>query len=333
MDCLSISRSFRRDFQANQSLKFEKICNFHMETNNDLLRNGFVAVMGSPNVGKSTLINALIGVKIAAVSPWPQTTRKRQLGILTTDSGQIVFIDTPGIHNPFHKLGKHMNEEAHSVLDDSDAILVVVDVSKPPNEEDQLLANIVMRQTRSIPILMALNKIDLVDSEILEDNNAAYEKLFPNTDARIQTSAILGENLDVMVSSLYERLPEGPPFFPEDQITDLYEREIASDLIREAALYHLRDEVPHSIAIRIDEFTERGDRGAYIAATLFVERDSQKGIVIGKNGKMLKQIGTSARIEIENMSGRKVYLKLRAKVRKNWRNDEASLKLFGFRKS
>lgn len=304
-----------------------------MESKNFPDKSGFVAVMGRPNVGKSTLINALIGEKIAAVSPWPQTTRKRQFGILSTDLGQIVFVDTPGIHNPFHKLGKHMNEEARSVLEDSDVILIVVDVSQPPNEEDQLLANIVLRLTRSIPVLIALNKIDLVNSEILEDNSTAFEILYPNTNARIHTSATLGDNLDGLVSLLFECLPDGPPFFPKDQITDLYEREIASDLIREAALYHLRDEVPHSIAVRIDEFTERSDRGAFIAATLFVERDSQKGIVIGKNGKMLKQIGTLARIEVENMSGRKVYLKLRVKVRKNWRNDEASLRLFGFRKS
>jgi len=304
-----------------------------MESKNYQDKSGFVAVMGRPNVGKSTLINALIGEKIAAVSPWPQTTRKRQLGILTTDLGQIIFVDTPGIHNPFHKLGKRMNEEARSVLEDSDVILIVVDVSQPPNEEDQLLANIILRLTRSIPILIALNKIDLVHSEILEDNSTAFEFLFPNKNAHIQTSATLGDNLDGMVSLLFEYLPDGPPFFPKDQITDLYEREITSDLIREAALYHLRDEVPHSIAVRIDEFTERSGRDAFIAATLFVERDSQKGIVIGKNGKMLKQIGTLARIEVENMSGRKVYLKLRVKVKKNWRNDEASLKLFGFRKS
>jgi len=304
-----------------------------MESKNYQDKSGFVAVMGRPNVGKSTLINALIGEKIAAVSPWPQTTRKRQLGILTTDLGQIIFVDTPGIHNPFHKLGKRMNEEARSVLEDSDVILIVVDVSQPPNEEDQLLANIILRLTRSIPILIALNKIDLVHSEILEDNSTAFEFLFPNKNAHIQTSATLGDNLDGLVSLLFEYLPDGPPFFPKDQITDLYEREITSDLIREAALYHLRDEVPHSIAVRIDEFTERSGRDAFIAATLFVERDSQKGIVIGKNGKMLKQIGTLARIEVENMSGRKVYLKLRVKVKKNWRNDEASLKLFGFRKS
>jgi len=314
-------------------LTINKISDFYMEAKNYPAKSGFVAVMGRPNVGKSTLINALIGEKIAAVTPWPQTTRKRQLGILTTDLGQIVFVDTPGIHNPIHKLGKHMNEEAHSVLEDSDVILLVMDVSQPPNEEDQLLANTIWRLTRSIPVLMALNKIDLVNSETLEDNKAAFDDLFPNTNARIQTSATLGNNLDLVISLLFEHLPDGPPFFPEDQITDLYEREIASDLIREAALCHLRDEVPHSIAIRIDEFTERGDQGAYIAATLFVERDSQKGIVIGKNGNMLKQIGTSARIEIENMSGRKVYLKLRVKVRKNWRNDNASLKLFGFRES
>ena len=189
-----------------------------MESKNYPDKSGFVAVMGRPNVGKSTLINVLIGEKIAAVSPWPQTTRKRQLGILTTDLGQIIFVDTPGIHNPFHKLGKHMNEEARSVLEDSDVILIVVDVSQPPNEEDQLLANIILRLTRSIPVLLALNKIDLVNSGILEDNSTAFEVLYPNMNARIQTSATLGDNLDGIIALLFEYLPDGPPFFPKDQI-------------------------------------------------------------------------------------------------------------------
>lgn len=302
-----------------------------MEINNN--KSGFVAVMGRPNVGKSALINALLGEKIAAVSPWPQTTRKRQLGILTTEMGQIVFVDTPGIHNPIHKLGQHMNEEAIGALEDSDVILVLGDISQPPSEEDQKLADILLRLNRSIPMLMALNKSDIIDPEEKEEIQKAFEQLYPRINEFITISATQGYNLDLLISLLYKYLPEGPNFFPEDQITDLYERDIAADFIREAALYHLRDEVPHSIAVRIDEFTERNDKGAYIAATLFVERDSQKGIVIGKNGQMLKQIGTLARKEIENIFRYKVFLKLRVKTRKNWRNDKTALKLFGFHES
>lgn len=299
-----------------------------MEKNNN--KSGFVAMMGRPNVGKSALINALLGEKIAAVSPWPQTTRKRQLGILTTDLGQIVFVDTPGIHNPIHKLGQHMNEEAISALEDSDVILILCDISHPPNEEDQKLADIIMRLNRSIPLIMALNKSDIIDPEENEVFQEAFNQLFPRINEFIAISATQGNNLDLLISLLYKYLPEGPNFFPEDQITDLYERDIAADIIREAALFHLRDEVPHSIAIRIDEFKERNDKGALISATLFVERDSQKGIVIGKNGQMLKQIGTLARKEIENIFKYKVYLNLRVKTRKNWRNDKTALRLFGF---
>ena len=293
-------------------------------------KSGFVAMMGRPNVGKSALINALLGEKIAAVSPWPQTTRKRQLGILTTELGQIVFVDTPGIHNPIHKLGQHMNEEAISALEDSDVILILCDISQPPNEEDQKLADIIMKLNRSIPMLMALNKSDIKDPEETEIIQDAFKQLFPRINEFIAISATQGNNLDLLISLLYKYLPVGPNFFPEDQITDLYERDIAADIIREAALIHLRDEVPHSIAIRIDEFRERNDKGALISATLFVERDSQKGIVIGKNGRMLKQIGTLARKEIENIFKYKVFLNLRVKTRKNWRNDKTALRLFGF---
>jgi GTP-binding protein Era len=292
-------------------------------------RSGFVALIGRPNVGKSTLMNALLGTKVAAVSAWPQTTRKRQMGILTTDEFQIIFIDTPGVHDPLHKLGEHMNQEASDVLEESDVILFLVDISQPPAVEDRLIVGLLSALKRPLPILMGLNKADLVDYETLEKNRSSFAELLPQVDS-IAFSATERENLDLLVDELAARLPENPPFFPDDQLTDLYEREIAADLIREAVLENLRAEVPHSIAIRIDEYRERDETGAYIAATLFVERESQKGIVIGQGGDMLKKIGTSARQKIESMNDRDVYLKIRVKVRKNWRNDESALKLFGF---
>jgi GTP-binding protein Era len=292
-------------------------------------KSGFVAVMGKPNVGKSTLLNALLETKVAAVSPWPQTTRKRQMGILSLENAQIIFVDTPGVHHPFHKLGEYMNQEAADVLEESDLALLVVDASEKPDDEDRMLINLLEELNIRLRVLVALNKMDLVSQEELSENRDAFHDLLPQADF-VPISASQGQNLDLLVEKIIAELPEGPPFFPSDQITDLYEREIAADLIREAVLYHLRDEVPHSIAVRIDEFNERDHQGAYIAATLFVERESQKGIVIGQGGTMLKEIGTAARLEIERMSGRKVYLKLRVKVRKNWRNDENALRLFGF---
>jgi GTP-binding protein Era len=301
-----------------------------MEQSPTVFRSGFVAVMGRPNVGKSTLLNTLLGIKVAAVSPWPQTTRKQQMGILTLEDAQVIFVDTPGVHNPHHKLGERMNEEAANVLRECDLCLLVVDVSEPPSEEDQLLSDLLVELNRPILTLLALNKADLVDREKLQLQKKAFQDMFPQTAELLPISATRGDNLDLLVKEIASRLPEGAAFFPEDQITDLYEREIAADLIREAVLYHLRDEVPHSIAVRIDEYKERDHHGAYIAATLFVERESQKGIVIGQGGLMLKKIGIAARQEIEAMSGRKIFLRLRVKVRKNWRNDEGALRLFGF---
>lgn len=293
---------------------------------------GFVAVLGRPNVGKSTLLNALLGQKVAAVSPKPQTTRRRQLGILTLDQAQVIFDDTPGLHKPLHKLGEYMNEEALAALKESDVLLFVVDISRPPNEEDEMLAAAIREVLASQPeqpVLMVYNKTDLLQADQQQTHASLYQALLPSVEA-IAVSAAQNVNLDGLLAAIIERLPSHPPYYDAEQLTDLYEREIAADLIREAALYNLSHEVPHGIAVRIDEFTERGETGAYIRATLFVERESQKGIVIGKGGTMLKKIGAQARQEIEAMSGRKVFLELRVKVRKNWRNDENVLKAFGF---
>lgn len=291
-------------------------------------QSGFVTVVGRPNVGKSTLINAFLNQKVAAVSPRPQTTRRKQLGILTTDHAQIIFMDTPGLHKPIHKLGEFMNQTAGETLSDADVIVWVVDASQPPNEEDRLVAARIEAVDHG-PVLLALNKIDLTPEDLLPQRENAYHTLLPSSEP-FPLSATTGTNREALLERIVSLLPPGPPFYDEEQITDLYERDIAADLIREAALKHLREEVPHSIAVRIDEYKERGETGAFIRATIFVEKESQKGIVIGKGGEMLKRIGAAARQEIEGMSGRKVFLELNVKVNKNWRDSEQALRQFGY---
>jgi GTP-binding protein Era len=293
-------------------------------------RSGFIAILGKPNVGKSTLVNTLLGQKIAAVSPRPQTTRRRQLGILTTGTAQLVFVDTPGIHAPKHKLGRFFNQEAGEALDGVDVVLFLVDASTDPDDEDRLVADLLRSLRRKPDMVLGLNKIDLLPPGALELRRNAYQSLVPDA-ATAAFSAARRDGLAELLAALESRLPVRPPEFPEEQVTDLYEREIAMELIREAALIYLQKEVPHALAVRLDEFSERENGNAYIAATLFVERESQKGIVIGEGGMMLKRIGSAARKEIEAMSGRKAFLELRVKVAKDWRNDESALRRFGYK--
>jgi GTP-binding protein Era len=305
-------------------------------------RSGYIAIIGRPNVGKSTLVNALLRQKIAAVSSKPQTTRKRQLGILTADSYQLVFVDTPGMHSPRHKLGKFLNQEAQESLQGVDVVLWLVDGSVRPTEEDKQIGLLLNSLPRRTPLVIAANKMDLIPPEALARNLEAYQASTKkarvddrregrNDASVISISATENTNLDQLVELLVSLSPFRPPEFDEEQVTDSFERDIAADLIREACLNNLRDEVPHGVGVRVDEFKERENGMIYIAATVFVERESQKGIAIGEGGKMLKAIGSAARKEIEAMGGHPVFLELRVKVLKDWRNDEDAMKRFGYR--
>jgi len=292
-------------------------------------KSGFVSLVGRPNVGKSTLLNAVMDQKIAAVSPRPQTTRRRQLGIISAETYQIVFIDTPGIHQPHHKLGEYMNEVAAATLADADVLLWLVDGSQAPDAEDGLVAERLKAPGRMPTVLLLLNKVDIVKSEDQAVRQAEYLALLPSAQPHWISATSKTAKQKVM-DAVLPLLPEGAPFYDADQVTDLYERDIAADLVREATLLHLRDEIPHSVAVRIDDYIEQSETNAHINATIMVERDSHKGIVIGKGGEMIKKIGTTARVEIEKMSGRKVFLELRVKVNKNWRNDPDTLRLLGY---
>jgi GTP-binding protein Era len=300
------------------------------ELKNENYRSGFITVLGRPNVGKSTLVNALLGQKIAAVSPKPQTTRARQLAILTDEDAQIILMDTPGMHNPIHNLGRAMNAIVEETLQDSDIILWLVDASQPPQGEDILIANFLRAARNLPPVVMGLNKIDLLSKEELDAQRIVFGKMYSAAAEVIPISARRNSGLDDLLAKLKSMLPVGSSYYPAEQVTDYQERQIAADLIREAALIFLQQEVPHAIAVRVDEYSERESGAAYVAATIFVERDSQKGIVIGSGGKMLKKIGSVARKSIEEMSGRSIFLQLRVKVSENWRDNAVFLRRMGY---
>ncbi|MBN2083998.1 MAG: GTPase Era [Anaerolineales bacterium] len=292
-------------------------------------RSGFVAVVGRPNVGKSTLLNAFLGQKVAGVSPWPQTTRRRQMGILTLAAAQILFLDTPGWHTPKDNLGKAMVRASAETIAEADAVLFLADLTELVAGEDRELAAWLRKNKPNAPVILALNKADAVAVEVRESRAEEYGALIPDS-VRCVISARQGTGLPELLEAVVARLPEGPILYPEEEITDLSEREITAELIRESALRNLRAEVPHGVAVRVDQYRERGEEGAYIEATLFVERESHKAIVIGKGGTMLKRIGTDARRKIEEMSGRKLYLDLRVKVLPGWRNREDALRRLGY---
>lgn len=294
-------------------------------------RTGYIAILGRPNVGKSTLVNALLGQKIAAVSPKPQTTRKRQLGILTAALYQLIFVDTPGMHTPRHKLGNFLNQEAEQALEGMDVILWLVDGSARPTEEDAQIALLLNKLPRRTSLVVCANKMDLIPAEALTRNLEAYQASVRRDAKVLSISAAQKQNLEELVELLVSLSPFRAPEFDEEQVTDSFERDIAADLIREACLLHLREEVPHGVGVRIDDFKERENGMLYIGATIFIERESQKGILIGEGGTMMKAIGSTARKEIEQMGGRGVFLELRAKVLKDWRNDENAMQRLGYR--
>ncbi|NKQ37183.1 MAG: GTPase Era [Chloroflexi bacterium] len=293
-------------------------------------RSGFVAVVGRPNVGKSTLMNAFLQDKIAIVTPRPQTTRTRQLGILTTGSYQIVFIDTPGLIKPRHKLDEYMVEVATDSLEDADVILYLVDVSQPVGTGDKIIAR-QLQAVKNTPVILGMNKADLLKPDQVMPQTEAYRALLPDAPW-ILFSATRGHGRDELLQMLVERLPEGPPFYPPDQVTDAYVRDMAAEFIREQIMLQLREEVPYGTAVQILDFKERPNGTTYISANIFVERDTHKRIIIGNKGEQLKKIGAAARKELEQLVGGKVYLELWVKVLPKWRRNEKALRRLGYKK-
>jgi GTP-binding protein Era len=298
---------------------------FNTNTNH---KSGFVSIIGRPNVGKSTFLNRVIGQKIAIMSDKPQTTRNKIQGVYTQDDAQIVFIDTPGIHKPKHKLGDFMMKVAQNTLKEVDLILFMINAKEGLGRGDEFI--IEKLKDTSTPVYLVINKIDEVHPDELLPIMETYKSLF-NFKEIIPISALQGNNVETLLEQIKQFLPEGPQYYPADQVTDHPERFIVSELIREKVLYLTREEVPHSIAVAIDSMKKR-ERGDIvdIQATIVVERDSQKGIVIGKQGKVLKEVGQKARMDIEALLGSKVFLELWVKVQKDWRNKQSQLRDFGF---
>lgn len=287
-------------------------------------RFGLIALIGKPNVGKSTLVNALVGQKVSIVSSKPQTTRRRVLGIVQGGEYQIGLVDTPGIHEPHTQLGKAMIDSARQALGDVDAVLAVVDGSKRPDEADSRIAEMLRKAVPDTPVLLCLNKMDKLKPEFVVPHVEAYQKLF-RTEPYMLTTATAGHNLDRLLEMLVEASPEGDPRFDPDDFTDQSSRFLVSELIRERVLTGTREEVPHATAVRIDEWDESGSV-LRIVASLIVERPGQRAILIGKGGQFLKQLGTDARQEIEETLGRKVFLDLHVIARDNWRQNPRMLK-------
>ena len=287
--------------------------------------SGFVTIVGRPNVGKSTLMNALVGEKVAIVSNRPQTTRNRIMGVLTRDDWQMVFLDTPGIHTPRTKLGNYMMQSVREAMDGMDGMMVLVDATQVGEHDRAIVKEMAGKK---VPKVLLLNKIDLLQPEKLLALIASFAD--SGYDAIIPISAKTGDGLDALTQTMAEKLPEGPKYFPDDMMTDQPERVICAEMIREKALLHLRDEVPHGIGVEIMGMNKENDGFMEIHATIYCERDAHKGIIIGKRGAMLQQIGSEARRDIENLLDLHVNLKLWVKVRPDWRNRMDDLRNLGY---
>jgi len=308
-------------------------------------RSGFCSIVGRPNVGKSTLLNAFLEAKLAIMSDKPQTTRNRILGVYNRPGAQVVFLDTPGIHKPLHRLGEYMNRVAIGTIPEVDVVLFVVDGSVPePGEGDKYVAEVVARSGRKV--ILVVNKMDKVKKgdwyAVLDAYKALGDPAVRSPEPRpdspaiewldiVPVSALEHKNVDKLLDLIVEQMEEGPQYYPEGMVTDQPERFVIAEFIREKILYLTRDEVPHSVAVEVEQLERRESGTVYVGASIYVERESQKGIIIGKRGSMLKEIGILARKDIEELLGSKIYLELFVKVREDWRNKESILRSLGYR--
>ena len=288
-------------------------------------RSGFITIVGRPNVGKSTLMNALVGEKVAIVSNRPQTTRNRIMGVMTKENCQMVFLDTPGIHNPRTRLGEYMMQSVRDAMDGMDGVLVLVDATQVGEHDRTIVKDMAAKK---VPKILALNKIDMIAKEKLLTLIASFADC--GYDAIVPISAMTGDGLSELTDALVAKLPVGPKYFPDDMMTDQPERLICAEMIREKALLHLRDEVPHGIGVEMMGMNKENDDFMEIHATIYCERDAHKGIIIGKRGSMLQIIGSEARKDIEQLLGMHVNLKLWVKVRPDWRNRMDDLRNLGY---
>ena len=295
----------------------------------DGFKSGFVSIIGRPNVGKSTFMNKVLGQKVAIMSDKPQTTRNKIQGVYTKDKAQMIFIDTPGIHKPKHQLGEHMMKVARNTLRETEVILFIINAAEKIGRGDEFIID--MLKNTKTPIILVLNKIDLIHPDDLIKQIEVYKDKLEFSDV-VPISALQGNNIDRLLTVIESHLPEGPMYYPEDRITDHPEHFIVSELIREKALHQLRQELPHAIGVEVLKMKGDDDGGKVrVEALIYVERESQKGMVIGKGGKMLKEIGRQARMDIENLLGSKVYLELWVKVQKDWRNKPAFIRSLGYK--